>query len=120
MNTVLAQEWSAQWPLPPLSLGLLAALFLLRLVVPPSERGRVKAGIFFAGAYLVSLLALGVFHHPAAPAPRHDWFRLLSVLLFSFSVVIASGLFLFDVVLARREIPRILRDLLQGIAYLIT
>jgi len=120
MNTVLAQEWSAQWPLPALSLGLLGALFLLRLVVPPSERGRVKAGIFFAGAYLVSLLALGLVHHPATSVPRHDWFRLLSVLLFSFSAVMTASLFLFDVVLVRREIPRILRDLLQGIAYLIT
>jgi len=120
MNTVVAQEWSAQWPLPALSLGLLGALFLLRLVVPPSERGRVKAGIFFAGAYLVSLLALGLVHHPATSVPRHDWFRLLSVLLFSFSAVMTASLFLFDVVLVRREIPRILRDLLQGIAYLIT
>ena len=42
------------------------------------------------------------------------------MLLFSFGVVIVAGLLLFDVVLVRREIPRILRDLVQGIAYLIT
>jgi small-conductance mechanosensitive channel len=120
MNTVVAQEWSVQWPLPPISFALLCLLFLLRLVVPPAERGRVKAGIFFTGAYLVSLLALGLLHRPVAVGPHHDWFRLLSVLLFSFSAVITSGLVLFDVVLARREIPRILRDLLQGVAYLIT
>ena len=80
----------------------------------------MKAGIFFAGAYLVSVLALGLFHPPIPPASHHDWLRLLSVLLFSFAVVIVAGLLLFDVVLVRREIPRILRDLVQGIAYLIT
>jgi small-conductance mechanosensitive channel len=120
MNTVFAQEWSVQWPLPLISLALLCLLFLLRLVVPPDERGRVKAGIFFTGAYLVSLLLLGLLRRPVAVGAHHDWLRLLSVLLFSFSAVIASGLVLFDVVLARREIPRILRDLLQGVAYLIT
>ncbi len=42
------------------------------------------------------------------------------MLLFSFGGVIVAGLLLFDVVLVRREIPRILRDIVQGIAYLIT
>jgi small-conductance mechanosensitive channel len=120
MHSTFAQEWAAQWPLPAFSIALLCALFLLRLVVAPTERGRVKAGVFFVGAYLVSLVAIGLGHRPLPTAPHHDWLRLLSVLLFSFSAVIAGGLLLFDVVLVRREIPRILRDLLQGVAYLIT
>ena len=116
----LAHEWSAQGSLPVIAVALLPLLFLLRLVVPGSERGRVKAGIFFAGSYLVCLAALAVFH-PAVPSgSHHDWLRMLPVLLFSFAVVIVCGLLLFDVVLVRREIPRILRDLMQGIAYLIT
>jgi small-conductance mechanosensitive channel len=115
-----AHEWSAQGLLPLVAGALLAGLFLLSFIVPASERGRVKAGIFFAGAYLASVLALGVFHPPVPSAAHHDWLRLLPVLLFSFAVVIVCGLFLFDVVLVRREIPRILRDLLQGIAYVIT
>ncbi len=120
MPSRFAHEWSAQGSLPFVAVALLAVLFLLRFVVPATERGRVKAGIFFAGAYLVSVLALGLFHPPVPPATHHDWLRLLSVLLFSFAVVIVAGLLLFDVVLVRREIPRILRDLVQGIAYLIT
>jgi small-conductance mechanosensitive channel len=115
-----AHEWSAQGSLPFVAVALLAFLFLLSFIVPASERGRVRAGIFFAGAYLTSVLALGLFHPPVPQATHHDWLRLLPVLLFSFSVVIVCGLFLFDVVLVRREIPRILRDLLQGIAYVIT
>jgi small-conductance mechanosensitive channel/CRP-like cAMP-binding protein len=115
-----AHEWSAQGSLPIIAVALLAILFLLRFIVPASERGRVKAGIFFAGGYLASLVALAVFRLPVPSPAHHDWLHLLPVLLFAFAVVIASGLFLFDVVLVRREIPRILRDLLQGIAYLIT
>ena len=120
MSSRFAHEWSAQGSLPFFGVGLLAVLFLLRFVVPASERGRVKAGIFFTGAYLVSIVALGVFHPPIPPSNHHDWLRLLSVLLFSFAAVIVAGLLVFDVVLVRREIPRILRDLVQGIAYLIT
>ena len=120
MHSSLAQEWSVQWPLPILAATLVLVLFLLRLVVPADERGRVKAGIFFAGAYLVSLLAFGVLGRPAPGPAHHDWWRMLSVLLLSFSVVIVSTLLLFDVVLVRRQIPRILQDLVQGVAYLIT
>jgi small-conductance mechanosensitive channel len=120
MHSTFAHEWSAQWPLPALAIGLLCGLAVLRVVVPAAERGRVKAGIFFAGAYLAALLAFGLFHR-AVPGPaQHDWVRLLAVLLFSFSGVITASLVVFDVVLVRREIPRILRDLLSGIAYLIT
>src|SRR5262245_28596247 len=113
----LSQEWSAQWPLPVVAVAFLGILFALRFIVPPDERGRVKAGIFFAGAYLVSLIAIAVFR-PAVGT--HNWPRMLSLLLLAFSIVIASGLLLFDVVLARRELPRILRDLVQAFAYLIT
>src|SRR3954467_1050934 len=110
MSSHLAQEWSAQWPLPAIDVALLGVFFALRFVVAPDERGRIKAGIFFSGAYLVSLLALGLIVPVQAGPHHHDWLRVLSVLLFSFAAVIASGLVLFDVALARREIPRILRD----------
>jgi small-conductance mechanosensitive channel len=116
----VATEWFSHGPLPLLAIALLALFFLLRFVVPVAEIGRVRAGIFFTGTYLVSLIAVGVLHPVVPPPSHHDWLRLLSVLLFSFAAVIAAGLLLFDVVLVRREIPRILRDILQGIAYLIT
>jgi small-conductance mechanosensitive channel len=113
-------EWSAQWPLPGVAIALLGVFFALRVVVPAAERARVRAGIFFSGTYLLVLLAAGLLSPPDAAAPRHDWLRVLSVLLFSFACVIASGLVLFDLALARRQIPRILRDLVHGVAYLIT
>src|SRR5262245_47186867 len=120
MPSNLAQEWSVQWPLPILAISLLAVLAMLRFVVPSDERGRVKTGTFFAGAYLVALVAFGAFGRPFPGPAHHDWLRLLAVLLLSFSVVIVCSLLLFDVVLARRQIPRILQDLVQGVAYLIT
>ena len=119
MHTHLAQEWSAGWPLAAVALALLVILSFLRPVVDPAERGRVKAGIFFAGAYLLMHLAFGLLHRPLPAPGQHDWLRVLSVLLLCFAVVIASSLLLFDVVLRRRQIPRILQDLLQAVAYFI-
>src|SRR5215471_4152860 len=111
MHLHLAEEWSSQWPLPALAVALLGILFALRFVIPVDERGRIKAGIFFVGTYLASLTAMGLLAPAVSPGPhRHDWLRLLSILMFSFAAVIASGLVLFDVVLGRRQIPRILRD----------
>jgi len=121
MHSHLAQEWAAAWPLPAIAVGLLVVLAFLRAVVDPAERGRVKAGIFFAGAYLAMITGFAVLGRPLPAAPaHHDWLRVLAVLLLCFALVIASSLLLFDVVLRRREMPRILRDLLQGVAYLIT
>jgi small-conductance mechanosensitive channel/CRP-like cAMP-binding protein len=120
MNPSVAQEWSAGWPLSAVALALLVVLSLLRAVVDPAERGRVKAGIFFAGAYLVMQLAFYLLHRPHPVAGQHDWLRVLAVLMFCFAVVISASLLLFDVVLRRRQVPRILQDLVQGIAYFIT
>ena len=92
----------------------------LRAIVDPAERCRVKAGIFFAGAYLVMQLAFGALHRPLPGPAQHDWLRVVSVLLLCFAMVLTGSLVVFDVALRRREIPRILRDLLQGIAYFIT
>ena len=118
------QEWASDWPLPAVAIALFAVLTGLRFVVPPEERGRVRAGIFFVGAYLVSLflVSLGapIGADGAAATPHLLTLRILYRLLFCFAVVLATGLVTFDLVLVRRQIPRILRDLLQGIAYLIT
>jgi len=121
MGSRIWHEWSAQWPLPGIAVALLGVFFALRVALPVIERGRIRAGIFFTGAYLVSLMAT-VILDPAAPIDphQHDWLRMVSVLLLAFAVVIASGLVLFELVLGRREIPRILRDLVHGVAYLIT
>ncbi len=120
MPSHFAQEWSAAWPMPAVAIALIVALSFLRAVVDPSERGRVKAGIFFAGAYLVMVAAFGLLGRPMPTATHHDWLRVLALLLLCFAVVIAASLLLFDVALRRREIPRILRDLVQAIAYFIT
>ena len=120
MPSHFAQEWSAAWPMPAVAIALIVVLSFLRAVVDPSERGRVKAGIFFAGAYLVMVAAFGLLGRPMPTATHHDWLRVLALLLLCFAVVIAASLLLFDVALRRREIPRILRDLVQAIAYFIT
>jgi small-conductance mechanosensitive channel/CRP-like cAMP-binding protein len=65
-------------------------------------------------------LAFGLLHRRLPGPNQHDWLRVLSVLLFCFAAVIASTLVVFDVVLRRRQIPRILQDLVQAIAYFVT
>jgi len=120
MPSHLAQEWAAAWPLPAVAIALLVVLSFLRAAVDPAERGRVKAGIFFAGAYLVMVLGFALLRRPLPAPAQHDWLRVAAILLLCFAVVIAASLLLFDVALKRREMPRILRDLVQGIAYFIT
>jgi len=99
---------------------VLLVLSFLRPVVDVAERGRIKAGIFFAGAYLVLVMAFAVLRRPLPTPTQHDWLRVMAVLLLCFAVVIAGSLLVFDVVLRRRQLPRILQDLVQGIAYFIT
>ncbi|HXI55122.1 MAG TPA: mechanosensitive ion channel family protein [Polyangia bacterium] len=121
MGSRLWQEWSGQWPLPVVAICLVAILAGLRLILPVIEGGRIRAGIFFGGTYLISLFAIGLLAPEGSLTPHHHyWLRVLSTLLFSFAAVITSGLLLFDLALAKREVPRILRDLVHGIAYLIT
>jgi small-conductance mechanosensitive channel/CRP-like cAMP-binding protein len=119
----LGQEWTSDWPLPAVAIALLAVLVALRAVVSPDHMGRVRAGVFFTGAYLVSLFLVSIFlpqHAPQAPASAHLYtLRVLYRLLFCFAAVLTAGLVVFDLLLGRRQIPRILRDLCQGFAYLI-
>jgi small-conductance mechanosensitive channel/CRP-like cAMP-binding protein len=120
MHSHLALEWAAAWPLPAIAIALLLVLSFLRPIVDAAERGRVKAGIFFAGAYLLMEMAFGVLRRPLPTPMQHDWLRVLAVLLLCFAMVIAGTLLVFDVALRRRQVPRILQDLVQGIAYFIT
>ncbi|HEY5450310.1 MAG TPA: mechanosensitive ion channel family protein, partial [Polyangia bacterium] len=119
MHSHLAQEWAAAWPLPAIAIALLVVLSFLRPMVDVSERGRVKAGIFFTGAYLVATLAFGLLGRPMPTGTQHDWLRVLAVLLLCFAMVIAGSLLVFDLVLRRRQLPRILQDLVQAVAYFI-
>jgi small-conductance mechanosensitive channel/CRP-like cAMP-binding protein len=119
MHSHLAQEWAAAWPMPAVAIALLVVLSFLRPVVDAAERGRVKAGIFFTGAYLIMTMAFSVLGRPLPTPTQHDWLRVLAVLLLCFAIVIAGSLLVFDVALRRRHIPRILQDLVQGVAYFI-
>lgn len=124
MTLPLMQEWIADWPLPIVAVIFLVGLVGLRGVVAREQRGRIRAGIFFAGAYLVSLslvsLAFPVRPGGAPPSAYLETLRILNRLWFCFSAVITLGLLVFDLLLARRPIPRILRDLIHGVAYLLT
>src|SRR5690242_18681612 len=95
----LAQPWAAAWPLHAVAIALLIVRSFLRAVVGPTERGRVKAGIFCAGTYLVMVTAFGVLDRPLPARPHRDWMRVGAVLLLCFAFVIAASLLLFEVAL---------------------
>ena len=93
MTSQLWQEWTGQWPLPGVAVALVGVFLALRVALPIAERGRIRAGILFCGAYLSLLFAIALLADPGADDPHHhDWLRVLSFLLFSFASVIASGL----------------------------
>jgi small-conductance mechanosensitive channel len=104
--------------LPVLSLAILIVLFLIRRLVPERARGFWRAGIFFAAAYPISLALIGLLASPTRPGSE-ELSRVLPLFLFCFSLVIAASVVVFDVILVRRAIPRILRDILQGVAFLV-
>src|SRR4051812_50101757 len=78
MPSHLAQEWTAAWPLPAIAIALFIVLSFLRPVVDAAERGRVKAGLFFTGAYFIMTLAFAVLRRPLPPPGQHDWLRGLA------------------------------------------
>ncbi len=120
MHSHLAQEWAAAWPLPAVAIALLLVLSFLRPVVDAAERGRVKAGIFFTGAYLVLTTAFGVLRRPMpTPAAARLVPRAGGAAALLRDRHRRGSLLVFDVALRRRHIPRILQDLVQGIAYFI-
>ena len=59
MTSQLWQEWTGQWPLPGVAVALVGVFLALRVALPVAERGRVRAGILFCGAYLSLLFAIG-------------------------------------------------------------
>jgi small-conductance mechanosensitive channel/CRP-like cAMP-binding protein len=124
MTLPLMQEWIADWPLPIVAVCFLVGLVGLRGVVAREQRGRVRTGIFFAGGYLISLslvsLVFPLRSGGAAPSAYLETLRVLNRMLFCFAAVITIGLLVFDLLLSRRPIPRILRDLIHGVAYLMT
>ena len=65
MTSQLWQEWTGQWPLPGVAVALVGVFLALRVALPVAERGRVRAGILFCGAYLALLFAIALLAEPA-------------------------------------------------------
>jgi len=118
MFAAITHEWSESWPLPAVALGLLFLLLLLRSKVPERARGLWRAGTFFTVAYPVSLSLLGLLAN-SSPHASEELSKVLPLLLFCFGLVLSGSVVVFDVMLVRRAIPRILRDIMQGLAFVI-
>ena len=101
--------------------GVLLASTLLS-ATRPRERGRVRAAAFLFGLSLIglltgaTLLSLGLANHPAYVTTRG-----IARFLEAVAIVNLTGVFIFAVALpaVRLEAPRIMQDLLVGIAYVV-
>jgi small-conductance mechanosensitive channel/CRP-like cAMP-binding protein len=103
----------------PLSAGFLTALVLLatavllRQVLDPERRGRIRNAIaFLILALIFPLAAAGI---PMATAAR-DVIELLAILFLIVGGSGVAGVIVFDVALARMRLPSLLRDLAQATA----
>lgn len=98
---------------------VVAALLILalRLVLPKSERPRLRGPLLLLLLHLAAVLCRG-FLTEKSSADRA--LVVLAVLFLSLSVARTSFLLLVDYVLGRRaeySLPRIIRDILQGLIY---
>ncbi len=103
----------------PLFIVVAAALF----AVLPRERLRIRTAtvlyvLSLVGLFLAAVLAI----NGASPeGPAYRWIRWASVLLQGIGVISVASIFIFDILLAavRLRTPRIMRDLLLALAYIV-
>jgi small-conductance mechanosensitive channel/CRP-like cAMP-binding protein len=94
--------------------------FILGGVVPKRRPRLFNAVLFFLFSILgVFISAALIFYgnEPGSGALR--WTQWATSLIIGLAVVNVASIFIFDVVLQRFDIPRILRDILTGLTYLI-
>jgi small-conductance mechanosensitive channel/CRP-like cAMP-binding protein len=102
------------WVVLVFAIGLLMAIPVLRRLVPASRRHRGGAALLFAGLALT--LALGAIASGGmGGASAAGIVQLVALLALAIGVVAATGLVVFDLVLARlgANVPSILRDFVQ-------
>jgi small-conductance mechanosensitive channel/CRP-like cAMP-binding protein len=97
---------------------VVAALLILalRLVLPKSERPKLRGPLFLVLLHLVAVLCRGIVTEKSG-ADRA--LVVLAVFFLAMSVARTSFLLLVDYVLGRRaySLPRIIRDIIQGLIY---
>ena len=117
VTTTAGLDGSFHWVLA----GVIAAALAL-FVFLPRERPRVRAAVFLFVLAMIGLLVggvllgLGLEEHPAYLTIRGSARFLVAV-----AIVNLAGVFVFGVALpaVRLEAPRIMQDLLVGIAYIV-
>lgn len=101
---------------------LVGALILSAL--KPSERPRIRNGIFLFTLSLLGLLVVASLgRYGALPSsPAYRWLQWASLLFEWFAFVNLGSIFVFEVILdpLRLKPPRIMRDLLLAFAYVVT
>ncbi len=96
---------------------------LILFVVKPSERMRLRTSLLLFAVSLVGLLvAATLLSYGAAPASSaYRWVSWSWRIFFAFAVVNVAAIFIFEVLLEslRLKPPRIMRDLLLALGYVV-
>lgn len=98
------------------------AAFILFGVVP-AERSRIRAAVLLFALSFVGLFVAAAILPPDLnnPTAAYRWVRFTSLLLFSIAVINLASVFVFDLALNAIHLkpPRIMRDLLIALTYII-
>jgi len=108
--------------LPWLVLIFIVALLIL-FVVKPSERMRLRTSLLLFAVSVVGLLVAATLlsYGVAQTSSAYRWVSWSWRIFFAFAVVNVAGVFVFEVLLEslRLKPPRIMRDLLQALGYVV-
>src|SRR6266571_1928531 len=108
--------------LPWLVLIFIVALLIL-FVVKPSERMRLRTSLLLFAVSVVGLLVAATLlsYGVAQTTSAYRWVSWSWRIFFAFAVVNVAGVFVFEVLLEslRLKPPRIMRDLLQALGYVV-
>ena len=97
------------------------ALLLFGMV--PSERRRIRTAILlFALSFLGLLIITSVSFYGGGNGSAYRWVRRALIFIQCIAILNVAGVFIFDLLLdaIRLKPPRIMRDLLLGLAYIVT
>ena len=118
LQTAAGMEGVFHW----LVLAFVVAASILFVLVP-TERVRIRAAVVLFACSFVGLLAAGaLLSYGVTPRSiAYRWIRWVSLFFESVALINVASVIIFEVVLrgVRLRVPRIMRDLLLALAYLV-
>ena len=124
MNLWYSLQDAAAIPVPVVPLlGAFVLISVILLAITPAERVRIRNGLVLFVFSFAGLVVLAILHSRGLSSdnPVHHWLRWATLLLLGFAYVNVLSVLVFEVLLSplRLRPPRIMRDLLVALAYIV-